>query len=122
MSTTGVPSIASMGAILNRVPATSRTVTPVKSDGIGATRRASGEYAGQRQIQPVARMHLKHIPLRLVKPGKDDEIVPDGNTRQSGRNPLDTSSQASGAPSSPWSGASLRLVSVERMIPTGSIE
>ena len=79
-STTGVPSMASIGPIRNRVPEISRTVTRCSPNGFGRCGdRVVNTPASERHLGVTARVHFEHVAIRAMKPGDDDSLVARGD-------------------------------------------
>jgi hypothetical protein len=122
MSATGVPSIASIGPILTRLPTISRTVTRCSPSGFGLSRDrvekmpVSGELLSPRRstFSLSRRASCNQVTIMISSP----TTMPCNPSSKQGL----ISSQASGAPSGPCRGASPRHFKSERMNPIGSSE
>ncbi len=122
MSTTGVPSIASIGPILIRFPTISRTVTRCSPSGFGLSgdrvekTPVSGELLSPRgcTFSLSRRASCNQVTIMISSP----TTMPCNPSSKQGL----ISSQASGAPSRPCRGVSPRHSKSERMNPIGSSE
>lgn len=73
-STPGVPSMASIGPIRNRVPEISRTVTRWSPNGFGR----SGEHVANTPASgfPGSPRGCEHVAIGTMQPRDDDDLVP----------------------------------------------
>ena len=84
-STTGVPSIASIGPIRRRLPSISSHSDPMQAHRIGPVRRPCHEDSCERDGRVAARVHLERLAIRLVQPRDDDEFIARGDSAEPGR-------------------------------------
>ena len=119
MSTTGVPSMTSIGPIRIRFLLISRTVTRWRPSGFGRSgdrvqkTPVSARFGSERgcTFSTLRRLSCSHVMTRISSP----TFIP---SRPSATDGL-MSRQASGAPYQPCFGASLRFLIAERITPLG---
>ena len=119
MSTTGVPSTASMGPMSSRFFASSLTATRWSPNGLGrcGDRVANTPFKERRLSERGCTLST----LRRARCNQVMTMISSPTAMPSSARATDafTSSQASGAPSAPCFGALESLVTVDRMMPIG---
>ena len=119
MSTTGVPSIASIGPMRRRDPSTERTITAWSPNAVRPVGRPRRKDACELPPPVAARTHPQDVATPAMEPRHDDQSIARRDARETARRPrLDVKPRV-GRALLPCRGAPVRSCSSERITPIG---